>query len=99
MLDGCRYSNCPAISECMLLMRPCRWRSVLRLPDDGYTSDAAHFEGNVQRLSTWLALHLGWMDLQFTDVSAGNDTATALPAATAANPFASVFAKVIGMMG
>lgn len=93
------------------LLRLARWRSVLRQPDDGYTTDAAHFEGNVKQLSTWLALHLAWLDQQFSDVMAGKDngagmgTAAAGPAAAGpagaapVGPLAAVFGKLVGMMG
>ncbi len=88
------------------LLLPARWRSVLRQPDDGYLTDAAHFEGNVKQLSTWLALHLAWLDQQFADVVAGKEntagmssSAAAPPAAGPARPVAAVFGKLIGMMG
>lgn len=84
-----------------------RWRSVLRQPDDGYATDAAHFEGNVKQLSTWLALHLAWLDQQFADVMAGKDNGAGMGTAAAAGPagaapigpLAAVFGKLVGMMG
>lgn len=81
-------SEQPSRQRATLPVLPCRrWRSVLRVPDDGYATDAAHFEGNVQRLSTWLALHLGWMDQQLQAVlqgPGGNSSSTSTSTAAAA---------------
>jgi hypothetical protein len=87
-------------------LSPARWRSVLRQPDDGYTTDAAHFEGSVKQLSTWLALHLAWLDQQFAEVMAGKDNGVGMGSAAAGpagaapvGPLAAVFGKLVGMMG
>ncbi len=76
---------------------PRRWREVLRVPGDGYTSDAAHFEGNVKQLTTWLALRLGWLDQQFAEVAAGGGLeVVAPPNVSDAVPLTSIFGRIMG---
>ena len=71
---------------------------MLRVPGDGYTSDAEHFEGNVKQLTTWLALRLGWLDQQLAEVAAGGGLEVAAPPnVTDTTPLTSIFGRIVGM--